>query len=111
MRVEAELFAAGLPVAALCDAGHIVAGQIGPVLRNDLLRAKLPGALAGFQRTGQMGFCPLLLRVRGQLTAAQEDTARPCTLGSEDIFCLRGKFFRQKGIHDADDIAQLIPVI
>ena len=59
----------------------------------------------------RMGFCPLLLRVRGQLTAAQEDTARPRTLGSEDIFCLRGKFFRQKGIHDGDDIAQLIPVI
>ena len=73
--------------------------------------AELPGALAGFQRTGQMGFCPLLLRVRGQLTAAQEDTARPCTLGSEDIFCLRGKFFRQKGIHDGDDIAQPIPAV
>ena len=101
MRVEVELFAAGLPVAALCEAGHIVAGQIGPVPRNNLLRAKLPGALAGFQRTGQMGFRPLLLRLRGQLTAAQEDTARPRTLGSEDIFCLRGKFFRQKSIHDA----------
>ena len=58
-----------------------------------------------------MGFCPLLLRVRGQLTAAQEDTARPCTLGSEDIFCLRGKRLRQKSIHDGDDIAQLIPAV
>ena len=111
MCVEAELFAAGLPEAALCDAGHVVSRQIGPILRNNFLRAELPGALAGFQRTGQMGFCPLLLRVRGQLTAAQEDTARPRTLGSEDIFCLRGKHLRQKGIHDGDDIAQLIPAV
>ena len=111
MLLKMELFAAGLPVAAPCDAGHLRPGQFGPVLCKDLLRRELPGALAGLQRTGQMGLCSLLLPVRGQLAAAQQDLARPCALGGEDIFRLRREGLRQQSVHDGDDIPQLIPAV
>ena len=99
MRVEVELFAAGLPAAALCDAGHIAAGQIGPVLRNNFLRAELPGALAGFQRAVQVGNgCPALFRP-GLRRTAQQHPACIGRLGGQQIFRLRRQCFRQHGVH------------
>ena len=53
--VKVQLFAAGLPVSTGRKGGKVGSGELRPVLCQDFLRRKAAGALAAFQRPGQVG--------------------------------------------------------
>ena len=111
MLVKMQLFAAGLPVAAGGKGSKVGIGQGVPVLGKDLPRRKAAGGLCGFQCTLQVGSGGGTLGGRCQLGAAEQHTARVHGLGGQQILCLRRKRFRQKGVHNGNDAAQLIPPV
>ena len=111
MLVKMQLFAAGLPVAAGGKGGKVGIGQGVPVLGKDLPRRKAAGGFCGFQCTLQVGSGGGALGGRCQLGAAQQHAARVHGLGGQQILCLRRKRFRQKGVHNGNDAAQLIPPV
>ena len=111
MLVKMQLFTAGLPVAAGGKGSKVGIGQSIPVLGKDLPGRKAAGGLCGFQCTLQVDSGGSALGGRCQLGAAQQHAARVHGLGCQQVLCLRRKRFRQQGVHDGDDAAQLIPPV
>ena len=84
MRVEVELFAAGLTAAAAVDGGKVLAAPLVPRFCQQFARPERPAALARSQRTVQVLLCGLPLRRIGQLAAAEDHRARVGSFGGQN---------------------------